>query len=619
MGMRGRARPWAWYLLAWIVAVVIDRTVAPGPLGVLGVAIELSGSLAVLAGTRLHRPAHPLPWYLVASAIACYSAGDALIVLAPAGQPLREVVSGFLLLAPYPLVLAALVLFGRGRQRGARPFEALDAGIFTVSAGLLCWVFLIEPTWSLVGAIDGGHLSVGFPIGNTLLLAGFLRLAQTRGPGRAASHAIATVFGAVLVVQAVAIGSSADGGLLYVHPDVVDAWWMLAFPVVGTFALHPSMPRFAAPAPREGPPQHTIQILALMVALLAPPSVLLGQLAAGAPLSLVPVLACSSVLVTLGSIRMVLLVKQVNAQATTDDLTGLPNRRAFYATVTARLADRAVPRALLVLDLDRFKDVNDALGHQAGDALLVQVAARLGTQVGRKDVLARLGGDEFAILLEDVGRDGAHRVASMITAAMAEPFEVDALAVHSGASIGISLFPEHATELSTLLRRSDIAMYQAKASGGPTTYGGGSEDDGRVLRLAAEFRSALLAHELLLHYQPKLDLITGEVLGVEALVRWQHPTEGLLYPAAFLSCLQDAGLMRALTQAVLTLALDQTSVWWAKEHADTVAVNLSASSLSDVDLRREVSEMLATAACLRRRSAWRSPRSSSWRTRRGRG
>ena len=282
-------------------------------------------------------------------------------------------------------------------------------------------------------------------------------------------------------------------------------------------------------------------------------------------------------------------------QATTDDLTGLPNRRAFYAHVTTELAD--VPFrtcALLLLDLDKFKEVNDSLGHHVGDELLLQVGTRLSTQLRPADVLARLGGDEFAVLLMETGVEQAIETANKLRSCLIEPFMLEGIAVRSDVSIGLSFSPDHGTELSLLLRRADIAMYEAKKSRrGHHIFSGAEDGDGDTrLRTIEQLRKALAEGELVLHYQPKLDLASGEVRGVEALVRWQHPTRGLLQPACFLPLVEDAGLMREFTEIVVTLAVDQADVWQRSGRPLTVAVNLSASSLIDIKLPERIAALL---------------------------
>jgi diguanylate cyclase len=294
--------------------------------------------------------------------------------------------------------------------------------------------------------------------------------------------------------------------------------------------------------------------------------------------------------------RQLVRMADLRRQATTDYLTGLPNRRALYLQAGVRMAGLEPGRqALLLLDLDRFKEVNDSLGHQMGDQLLIQVGARLGGHLRGADLLVRLGGDEFAVLLGDADHEQAAAVAVKLCAALAEPFTLEDIAVHSSVSIGIALFPDDGPDLNTLLRKADIAMYKAKAcADGHHVYGGADDTDFATrLRMVEELRTALADDQLVVYYQPKIDLATGQVHDVEALVRWDHPTRGLLYPDGFLDLVEEAGLMRTMTRVVLKIALDQAAAWHAQGRQLTIAVNLSASSLVDTDLPDEVGAMLA--------------------------
>jgi diguanylate cyclase (GGDEF)-like protein len=278
--------------------------------------------------------------------------------------------------------------------------------------------------------------------------------------------------------------------------------------------------------------------------------------------------------------------------ARTDELTGLGNRRSFYDTAQQQLAEGDSSGALLLLDLDRFKEVNDSLGHHAGDDLLRLVATRLRKNLhGTSEVLSRLGGDEFAVLVVGATSAEAEEVASGIREVLEPPFSVDGVTVRVNASIGISLFPEQGTEVSALLRRADIAMYQAKASrSGLYVYTPASDSlhGQHRMRNLEELRTAIFSRALVVHYQPKIDVRTLAVTGVEALVRWQHPTRGLLLPDSFLPLVEDAGLMRDLTDAVLEQSLDQVRRWREAGRMLSVAVNLSASSLVDADLAQRV-------------------------------
>jgi len=248
---------------------------------------------------------------------------------------------------------------------------------------------------------------------------------------------------------------------------------------------------------------------------------------------------------------------------------------------------------LLLLDLDRFKEVNDVLGHHYGDQLLCAVSSRFRGLIRPDDLLARIGGDEFAVLLQPLhGIDQAIAVAERFGRSLAEPFSINGTPLYVESSIGIALYPDHGTSAVELLQRADAAMYGAKGarSGWQLYQSSNPQSPKRISRLA-ELRTALDTGQLLLHYQPKLDLRTGEVTGFEALVRWQHPQHGLVMPDEFIPLIEQTGLVRHLTAFVLAEALQQ---WreWNRGDALTIAVNISPHSLNDPDFPELVEVML---------------------------
>jgi diguanylate cyclase (GGDEF)-like protein len=285
-------------------------------------------------------------------------------------------------------------------------------------------------------------------------------------------------------------------------------------------------------------------------------------------------------------------------QALHDALTGMPNRTLLRDRTdqAIRQADRELnPAALLLLDLDRFKEVNDTLGHHYGDQLLVQVSRRLQHMLREADTVARLGGDEFAVLLPKIATaEGAVAVASKLRIALDEPFMLDDLALEVEASIGVALYPEHGCDFDELLQHADIAMYVAK-----DTHAGfvlfdpkHNQHSAHRLALLGELRRAIDQQQLVLHYQPKVDAHTGQVLGVEALVRWQHPEHGLVPPGEFIPLAERTGLIGLLTNYVLDAALRQCRDWQQAGHELAIAVNVSARSLLDLGFPDQVAGLL---------------------------
>ena len=283
-----------------------------------------------------------------------------------------------------------------------------------------------------------------------------------------------------------------------------------------------------------------------------------------------------------------------------DPLTGLPNRRLFNDRLdrAAAVSGRSgLSLALLLLDVDRFKDVNDTLGHPRGDALLVEVAGRLRRTIRDADTVARLGGDEFAILLPVVESvAAAETFAQRVRQVFDEPFDLEGMLLHVDSSVGLAVLPEHADDVTSLMARADIAMYTAKASGvGVATYAGqdASLDASNRLMLLGDLRKALdNADELHLHYQPKIDLRTGAVVGLEALLRWEHPILGNIPPADFIPVAERTGLMQQVTARVLSLVIAQMAQWREQGQELSVAVNLSARNLLEPQLDTFVADLL---------------------------
>jgi diguanylate cyclase (GGDEF)-like protein len=292
--------------------------------------------------------------------------------------------------------------------------------------------------------------------------------------------------------------------------------------------------------------------------------------------------------------------QELEVKATTDELTGLANRKHFNDEVDAAIATADGSPAtfgVLLLDLDHFKDINDTLGHQYGDDLLADMGPRLAARIGEGGLVARFGGDEFAILpaVRTENMAALTAIVEDVLACIREPIKFDDITLQVDASIGVARFPHDGQDAQTLLRRADIAMYSAKAERDGHRFYAHGQDRHSVSRLSmvGDFRRALEKDdEIIVHFHPIVDLGTGQVHGAEALVRWQHPELGLLQPAAFLEIVETTGLIGAMTTHVLQKAIAECAAWHAAGRDLTMSVNLSVRNLHDPMLSSQVAQML---------------------------
>jgi len=285
-------------------------------------------------------------------------------------------------------------------------------------------------------------------------------------------------------------------------------------------------------------------------------------------------------------------------QALHDPLTGLPNRTLFserigHAIVQAQRSKTKL--AVALIDLDRFKEVNDSLGHSAGDDLLIKVGEQMGEALRASDTVARLGGDEFGLLLPELA--GTHDVLPVIDrlqANLEHPIQVQSLPIGIEASIGIAIYPDHGQDAQTLIQRADVAMYDAKRDGCSYSFYDDDAHDYDVtsLTLVAELRRAIAERELVLYYQPKAALASGIVTSVEALVRWVHPERGMVFPDSFIPIAQETSLIGPLTLYVIEEALRQSRAWREQDVELSIAVNLSTRNLLDRGFPGQVAELL---------------------------
>ena len=292
------------------------------------------------------------------------------------------------------------------------------------------------------------------------------------------------------------------------------------------------------------------------------------------------------------------LFAKLNRQSRTDDLTGVSNRRAFVETGIAMLDGRPADTkvGLLLVDVDRFKEINDTLGHRFGDLLLVDVARRLSEQLRESDFIARLGGDEFAILLPGLRhRDDASSLAAHLVRVLDDPFLLDGTPISIGTSIGVAVSPDDGHSTSVLLQAADLAMHEAKVTrvGYLQSASATSNAPANVL-LLGELRDAISNDQLVLHYQPKLRVVGGALTGCEALVRWQHPARGLVPPDNFIPIAERTGLIHQLTLWVVNETLRQSAQWKTEGRELCISVNVSTRSLLDRHFVATIADRLHT-------------------------
>jgi diguanylate cyclase len=334
-----------------------------------------------------------------------------------------------------------------------------------------------------------------------------------------------------------------------------------------------------------------------------------GPIAQSAEATFVPVAAIFEVVLVLLFLALVPILRRVTQRirrqmeeierrALYDELTGLPNRTLFGDRIEQAIVDAGQdPRsaAVMLLDVDQFREVNDALGHETGDRLLQEVASRLSETVRSSETFARLGGDEFGILLSPGSEEDATALAARIHGALETPFSVSGFPLEIAVSIGVAAFPEHGEDVDTLLQHADVAMYVAKDGHSGTALYEPAQDtsDAARLALAGELRGAIDNEELVVHFQPKAELESGLIVGVEALVRWQHRERGFIPPNEFIPIAERTGLIKPLSQYVVASALRQCGEWRAAGYDLHVAVNLTIPDLLDLELPDRIGELLA--------------------------
>ena len=486
----------------------------------------------------------------------------------------------------YPLAYVALVLFMRGKIRALSTPTWLDGIIAALGTAAVCAAFAFHGSASAVSSNALTEATnIAFPIGDLLLFA------LVAGGAALLSGRSTTPW--IVLAAACALNCFGDTFNLfqsYDGPLRLDAiFHALAWPAAGLLMtvaiwLRPHPSDLVAHQRSTGFLLPGVAASAGLVVLIVGTIEAVNRIALG--LAIGSLVAAGMRLVwTARGLRT--LTEQRHRQSMTDQLTGIGNRRYLFDLFDAFFLDQTNPESarrrlvFLFIDLNRFKEINDSFGHLAGDALLKQLGPRLMRSLRNSDVLVRFGGDEFGVVLMDADVDHAATVAEHISASLQEPFDLDGLSVAISASIGIATVPTDATDVSGLLECADVAMYRSKLGGSAFAFYDRNVDTANQWRLADELRLGIEQQQFVIHYQPQLSLRTDEIAGVEALVRWQHPTLGMLAPSTFIPLAEDAGLMPLLTPLLIDAALTQGALWRDAGHYLSISVNISATNLLD--------------------------------------
>jgi diguanylate cyclase len=621
---------WKWAATGGLVATA-GYFVLPSPTSqnIAYVLFGLASVAAIAWALRIHKPFDRMGWYLLLAGNLCSVIGDAIEnigynLLLHRPIPFPSVADAFYL-AAYPFLFAGIARLCRSPAQGGSRENYADAAILSVGALALSWHFLMgsylhDDTVSAFGRL----VIMAYPVMDLGILFILIRSLLFGGARLPFQKVLALSMASMLTADFTYDILVLHGG--YAIGDPVDAGWLLNYVLVGVAALHPSMARPRVEGGDHFEARRRIPLLAL-AGFIAPGILLVGSLT-GAAVD-VPVIAGTSiVLFLLISVRMSWLFDRVQAQSVQaradtaalaealrareslefdlrhqafhDSLTGLANRSLLHDRIEHALAAANRSEGLVAIclcDLDGFKMVNDSLGHQYGDHLLTVAGKRLRSIVRRADTVARLGGDEFAVLMDAAeSKEAAAEVAERIVDVLREPVEIDGHQLGMSASVGLA-FGQPGKTPEQLLSEADTAMYEAKAKGKarwevfePCMHVRSRER----LDLVNAFRGSLQRSEFFLEYQPQFGLSDGELVGFEALLRWDHPTLGRVEPDQFVPLAEETGFIVPLGRWVLETACDQVMSWTSRRGASvSMAVNLSPRQIQDRNLGDDIRTTLA--------------------------
>jgi diguanylate cyclase (GGDEF)-like protein len=554
--------------------------------------------LCLYKGRRRH-PGRAIPLVL-GLGLLCWTLGDYLLTYESIGGKNPPTPSGadVLYLLFYPLAYIAVVKsLQRALGRLARP-NWLDGVVAGLGAAALCAAFAFHSIHHLTGGTTlSTVVNLAYPVGDLLLLllviGGTVLLA-----GRSSRQWYLQAMGLLVIIFGDTFNLVGSSGLATRFGNDVNSFaWPTAIFLISFSVWLPE---------RRLDPLREQKVSSFFLPGVAAAGGLFILVAGTVhSISRVALWLAVATLVTVGvrlaisarSLRV--LTEERNRQAHTDELTGLGNRRQLAMILDLFFSEQADvindPRelAFLFVDLNHFKEINDSFGHPAGDELLRQIGPRLINAVGASGSVVRLGGDELAVVLMDADADTAIEVAQRILTQIDEPFILNKIKASVGASIGIALVPSNATDPSGLLWCADVAMYRAKLGNIPFVFYDHDIDGGEDQpNLLDELRIAVKEGDFVLHYQPQLDLKTGQILAVEALIRWPHAKLGLVPPMKFLPLAEDAGLMWPLTTWVLNEAFAQCAAWRSSGRLLAVSVNVATTDLLEAEFLDLVKSLL---------------------------
>ncbi len=543
------------------------------------------------------------PWVYIALGLTCWVVGDLTwdgYSVAGIVRPDVSFADAFYLVG-YPLI--ALGLYGLARARAGHYLREgiLDGSIFGVAAAIAAWQILVVPT--AAGTHDAFTAVVwsAYPLGDVLLIAAAAWLVFTPGRRSTPTALLLGAFSATFVLD-----------VLYSYLPLVSSFdltrldWLypVTYVMIAGAALHPNCGELTTAAPRTSR-MHPARLVLLGASLAAVPAVAVTT-DTGALTTRVVLLGLAMLLTLAVVVRFALAVRaresiqqELTYQATHDELTGVMNRVLVIDRVDHALARsrRDEPLAVMYLDLDRFKPINDTLGHEVGDQLLTRIAHRISATLRPSDTLGRFGGDEFVVLCEDTAPEDALHVADRIVAAVAAPLHLETLTLQVTVSIGVANNGDAFSAVDTLIRNADEAMYAAKRHGGNRVelYDGDLREHYRHRReIEAALKDATLNGELVLYYQPIVRPADNLVVGFEALIRWQRPDGRIIAPKDFIPIAEETGLIIPIGDWVIHEACEQLRQW-KREHIDRpwISVNVSPLQLRHDAARRSIVDALS--------------------------